>query len=48
MTDRQKGILSSLDSVMPTTKVRFCARHILVDIKTKVNGVLLGGSEGYH
>lgn len=36
MTDTQKGILAVLDQELTSYNVRFCARHILANVKTKV------------
>ncbi|XP_057529474.1 uncharacterized protein LOC130808054 [Amaranthus tricolor] len=40
MSDRQKGLIEALNSVIPEAEIRFCCRHIWANFKIKFPGEL--------
>ncbi|XP_057550574.1 uncharacterized protein LOC130828626 [Amaranthus tricolor] len=38
MSDRQKGLVEALNSVIPKAEIRFCCRHIWVNFKINLHG----------
>ncbi|XP_057535392.1 uncharacterized protein LOC130813573 [Amaranthus tricolor] len=40
MSDRQKGLIEALNSVVPEAEIRFCCRHIWANFKVKFPGEL--------
>ncbi|XP_057522472.1 uncharacterized protein LOC130802471 [Amaranthus tricolor] len=40
MSDRQKGLIEALNSVVPEVEIRFCCRHIWANFKIKFPGEL--------